>query len=532
MKKVISVCSVLMVLLIVSALCLAGCSSEYKLPIDDNLKPNFIDDNYRTYYEIFVGAFSDSNNDGMGDLQGIINRLDYLNDGDPNSGKSLKITGIWLMPIMPSPSYHKYDVSDYMAIDEQYGTMDTMRQLVDECHKRGINIIIDLVLNHTSTYHKWFTEAKKARSEGDVNNQYYDYYTVSTEYDDDWYYFATDPDGTRWYYEGNFSSEMPELNFDNPKVKEEVSNIVKFWLTDVNVDGFRLDAVIYFYNGDTDKNIELLDWLNKTCKSYKPDAYLIGENYSADSSSIIEYYQSVNCFDFGFSELDGDVVGAVKVGGNSWFAGSVESYYNKVKQSNPDAIMAPFLSNHDMDRSAGYLYADDKTMQMAANLYLLMPGNPYIYYGEEIGMKGSRGNENTDANRRLAMLWGDGDTVQNPVGSTYPADRQTNGTVASQLKDKQSIYNHYKKVIALRNANPEIARGDVTAVYSLGQDVAVLRYEYNGSVVYVVHNISATPITLDVSPLNVTTLRGWATSECKLSGNNLQMSAYSSVVLK
>ncbi len=532
MKKIISVCSVLMVLLIVSALCLAGCSSEYRLPIDDNLKPTFIDDNYRTFYEIFVGGFSDSNNDGMGDLQGIINRLDYLNDGNPNSGTSLKITGIWLMPIMPSPSYHKYDVSDYKAIDEQYGTMDTMRQLVEECHKRGINIIIDLVLNHTSNLHTWFIEAKQARTNGDVNNDYYDFYTVSTvPGDSGWYYFATDPDGQRWYYEGNFSSEMPELNYDNPKVKEAVDDIVKFWLSDVDVDGFRLDAVKYFYYGDNDKNIELLKWLDTTCKSYKSDAYLIGENWS-DRSSIMQYYQAINCFDFPFAEPNGDIASAVKINGTSWFAGTVESYYNQVKQSNPNAIMAPFLSNHDMDRSAGYLYADDKTMQMAANLYLLMPGNPYIYYGEEIGMKGSRGDENTDANRRLAMLWGDGDTVQNPVGSTYPADRQTNGTVASQLKDANSIYNHYKKVIALRNANPEIARGAVTAVYSLGQDVAVLRYEYNGSVVYVVHNISATEITVDVSPINVSTLRGWATSECKLNGNSLQMSAYSSVVLK
>ena len=265
MKRKISVFSVMLLCILVATVFLSGCG-EYRMPIDENFEPNIIDDNYRTFYEIFVGGFSDSNDDGMGDLQGVINRLDYLNDGDPKSGKSLGITGIWLMPVMVSFSYHKYDVIDYKTIDPDYGTMEDMRNLVAECHKRGINIIIDLVLNHTSKYHEWFKQAQQARATGDTANPYYDYYSVKIGNEGvGWYNFATDPNGNKWVYEGNFSSDMPELNYDNPAVKEAVEDIVRFWLSDVGVDGFRLDAVKYFYFGDDARNC--LDGLTTPAKS-------------------------------------------------------------------------------------------------------------------------------------------------------------------------------------------------------------------------------------------------------------------------
>lgn len=531
MKRKISVFSVMLLCILVATVFLSGCG-EYRMPIDENFEPNIIDDNYRTFYEIFVGGFSDSNDDGMGDLQGVINRLDYLNDGDPKSGKSLGITGIWLMPVMVSFSYHKYDVIDYKTIDPDYGTMEDMRNLVAECHKRGINLIIDLVLNHTSKYHEWFKQAQQARATGDTANPYYDYYSVKIGNEGGgWYNFATDPNGNKWVYEGNFSSDMPELNYDNPAVKEAVEDIVRFWLSDVGVDGFRLDAVKYFYFGDDARNVQLLGWLNDTCKKYNEDVYIVGENWS-NEISVINYYQSVNCFDFSFADINGAIMTYVKYGGGSMFSNEVEYYYNAVKESNPDAIMAPFLSNHDMDRIAGALSTEDKSLQLASSMYLLMPGNPFIYYGEEIGMKGSRGASNTDANRRLAMLWGDGDTVTDPVGADYDISLQTNGTVKSQLGKADSIYNHYKKLIAIRNANPEIARGSVTASDIFGEDIAVLKFTYNGSTVYVIHNMTGMQLPLNVQALNVSVLRGWTTSESVLEGNTLTIGAFGSVVLK
>lgn len=534
MKKHIIATILLLAIALATLSALAGCSSkEYALDLDENMQPVISDDNYRTFYEIFVGGFSDDNGDGMGDLRGVIKRLDYLNDGDPLSGKSLGIDGIWLMPIMPSVSYHKYDVTDYKSVASVYGTMDDMRKLVSEAHKRGINIIIDLVLNHTSSYHPWFDAARTALKNGDVDDPYYDFYSVSSEktIGHTWYEFAKDPNGTQWYYEGNFSSEMPELNYDNPAVKQAVEDIIAFWLSDVGIDGFRLDAVKYFYYGDDARNIEVLKWIDETCRKYKQDAYIVGENWSSPTS-VQNYYQAVNCFDFSFAEGGGRICNAITMGEGFWFTDYLQSYYNTVKASRPDAIMAPFLSNHDMDRSAGYLNASDNTLQLAASMYLLMPGNPFIYYGEEIGMKGSRGDANTDANRRLAMLWGDGDLVRNPIGSTYSGSKQTNGTVAKQLGDKNSIYNHYKKAIALRNANPEIARGDVTAVTTLGDGVAALKFDYNGKTVYVLHNLLPMQVTVDLSDLGDLVLSGWLTDEVTLSGGTLTMAPMSSAVLR
>ena len=163
----------------VASLVLAGCK---KTPEGQTLEPmkDPIDDNYRTFYQIFVGSFSDSNNDGIGDIRGIINRIDYLNDGNINSGKSLGVQGIWLSPIFSSPSYHKYDATDYYKIDWRFGEEKDLKELIDLCHERNVKVILDLAINHTSSQNEWFLEFKKARMNGDVENKYYDYYTCVT----------------------------------------------------------------------------------------------------------------------------------------------------------------------------------------------------------------------------------------------------------------------------------------------------------------------------------------------------------------
>ena len=137
------------------------------------------DDNARVFYEIFVGSFSDSNGDGVGDLRGIINRFDYLNDGDPKSGESLGIEGIWLSPIFKSPSYHKYDVTDYYTIDEQFGTMDDLKELASLCEERGVKLILDLVINHTGSQNEWFKNFESAHRHKDESDEYYDFYSYN-----------------------------------------------------------------------------------------------------------------------------------------------------------------------------------------------------------------------------------------------------------------------------------------------------------------------------------------------------------------
>ncbi len=501
--------------LILFTLNLAACEknniseSSAKYPIengevvinDSNLtKSSQPNDNNRVFYQIFTGSFSDSNGDGKGDLQGIINRLDYLNDGDPNSGKSLGIQGIWLTPIFSSPTYHKYDVLNYYNIDSDFGNLETFKNLVSECHKRNIKLILDLPINHSSNLNNWFIEFKKAVQNNDVSNQYYDFYSKATN--------ATKINGcsyslipnTQYYYECNFDSAMPELNFDNQLVKQEVLNIAKYWL-DLGVDGFRFDAAKYIYYGNNPQSADFWNWYISELKAIKEDIYTIGEVWDGDGITDIYFKNGLDCFNFSTSGAEGKISLAAKSGNVTTFTNYIQTYKNKIEYLSPDSIMHSFISNHDMDRSAGYLKMSSNEMRVAASLYLLSPGSPFIYYGEEIAMKGSRGSANTDANRRLAMLWGDDDTIKDPIGTTYRKTAQINGTVASQKGDKDSLLNHYKKLIMIRNACPEIASGNYNSLKSNITTVGGFISTINNSSVCVLHNTSTEVQTFEITDL-------------------------------
>ena len=272
-----------------------------------------IDDNYRTFYQIFVGSFSDSNGDGFGDLRGIINRMDYLNDGNINSGESLGIQGIWLSPIFSSPSYHKYDAKDYYSIDWRFGEEKDLVELIELCHERNVKVILDLAINHTSNQHEWFIKFKEARMNGDVNNEYYNFYSCATTEGKENGKMYQKIAGVDCWYECNFDGAMPELNFDNPKVKEAVLDIAKYYL-DLGIDGFRFDAVKYIYYGDTARSVEFWEWYMDELRAINPDVYCVGECWSGESE-ILQYYSAMNCFNFASSAAEGVLASAAK--GNS-----------------------------------------------------------------------------------------------------------------------------------------------------------------------------------------------------------------------
>ncbi len=451
--------------------------------------------NANLFYHIFVGSFSDSNGDGIGDLRGIINRMDYLNDGDPNSGVSLGIEGIWLSPIFMSPSYHKYDATDYYQIDPKFGTMEDLQELVDLCHSRGVKIILDLVINHTSTANMWFQNFANAHQNNLPNNVFYDFYTHSPD---------TTSTGT-WYtipgcsnkYEGNFSGDMPELNFDNEMVREEMVNLARFYL-EMGIDGFRFDAAKYIYYGDEPRNADFWIWYMQELRAIKPDIYTVAEVWDSDSATY-PYFASTNCFNFSMSQVGGRIDATAKNGNVNTFTRYVDQYLKEIKSQREDAMMVTFISNHDMDRAAGYLQVATNHAKMAANLSILLPGSTFVYYGEEIGMLGSRGGANTDANRRLAMQWGDQDTVKNPVGSTY-SNAAGNGTVADHLPDGNSLYNHYKELIAIRKANPAIAYGEFEPLNCRGKAGGFLS-TWNGQTVMVLHNTTNAPVEIVLSEI-------------------------------
>lgn len=531
-------------------LCLVGCKPEEdpnagkdlsgKYQLDTQRNEAIIQDagvinaknegNARIYYHIFVGSFSDSNGDGIGDLRGIINRFDYLNDGNDNSGVSLGVEGIWLSPIFLSPSYHKYDVTDYYQIDPKFGTMDDLKELIALCHSRNVQIILDLVINHSSRGNKWFQAFANAHKNNDPSDPYYDFYTWSDSRlpGATWH---TIP-GTTQFYEGNFSSEMPEMNFDNEAVRQAMVDLAKFYL-DMGVDGFRFDAAKYIYFSDGERSAAFWDWYMAELRKIKPDIYTVAEVWDADGATF-PYFSSTNCFNFTMSQTSGKIAETAKGGNVNSFVSYVDSYLKNIQERNPNAMMVSFIANHDTDRAAGFLTVATGNAFTAANVSILLPGSTFIYYGEEIGMLGSRGGANTDANRRLAMLWGDGDTVKNPTGTTYKAE-QIHGTVTDQLPDGNSLYSHYKKLISIRKANPEIAYGTFTPL-STGGKYGGFISTYEGSSVLVLHNTTKQDVTIDLSKLTdiqFSTLAAYAgLGTASLDGTTLTLQAQTSAVLR
>ncbi len=509
---------------------------------------NVIDDKYRTFYEVFVYSFYDSDGNGIGDLQGLIDKLDYINDGDPATDTDLGCNGIWLMPIMPSSTYHKYDVTNYEEIDPSYGTLDDFKTLITECHKRGINVIIDLVMNHTSSHHKWFREASqylKSLPEGaepDASEcPYVDYYNFAKEQNGGY----CELEGTDWYYEAQFWSEMPDLNWDNDAIKAEFEQITKLWL-DQGIDGFRLDAVKEFYTGNNEKNIEILRWFNDMVKSQKEDAYIVGEAWT-DSTTYPQYYESGidSLFDFAFSNKDGIIAKTVNgINKATSYGKNLVKMQELIRSYSDTAIDAPFYTNHDMARGAGYYSGDNSAAQtkIAQAMNLLMTGNAFLYYGEELGMKGA----GKDENKRAPMYWSldenatgmcDGPKDMEPIKMKYDS-------LEEQEKDGNSIYNYVKQVIALRNQYPAIARGDVAFDEGISDtNICAIQKTYEDEKLTIVFNISAESQTVDLtkSSLGVAAedtdlqIAGElidGTDVVILEDNTLTMPAYSIVILK
>ena len=495
---------------------------------------NVIDDNYRNYYEIFVYSFYDSDGDGIGDLNGVTQKLDYIKD--------MGFNGVWLMPIMQSPTYHKYDVVDYCSIDKEYGTMEDFQKLVEECHKRDINIIIDFVINHSSSENQWFVDAcdyLKALPEGqdpDVAEcPYVDYYHFAKEQVNSDYYQVG---GSGWYYEGVFWSEMPDLHLASEALRTELEDISRFWIN-MGIDGFRMDAAMHFEENDITFNTEALNWLYSFCKGLNPDFYMVSEVW-ASSSAIADYYASgtPSMFNFDAADAEGKLIKAAR--GNykaASFVGSMVGYQTDYAAENPDFIDAPFIANHDMGRVANALMKDANDMKMACGLLMTMNGSPFVYYGEEIGMSSSG---KKDENKRLPMVWSDTDTTGMTRG---PLDADKDivfafAGVEQQLNDAYSILNYYKRAVRLRNENPEIARGKIEIVEALteGHQAAITK-TYGDSVIGIVYNTSdeMLSVTLADTPLAEMAIRGYLTLNgeiIELVDGILAMPAQSVCILK
>jgi glycosidase len=434
------------------------------------------------FYEIFVRSFYDTDGNGIGDFNGITAKLDYL--------QSLGVNGIWLMPIHPSPSYHGYDVINYYAVNTEYGTMDDFKNLLNEAHKRDIHIIIDLVINHTSSQHPWFKDAN-----ANPDSPYHDFYLWADEPGvGNWY------QGQHGYYYGYFWEGMPDLNYTNPAVTDAMLKVTDFWLNNVGVDGFRIDAVKHLIeeDGKVENTPATHAWLKDFYKAYKaknPDAYTIGEVFGAGSSVVKLYTDNELDHIFNF-EMSSGFVNSVNGGANSGIISAVKFAQMDV----PDYDFATFLTNHDQNRAMSVFYGNVNKAKVASFLMLTSPGTPYIYYGEEIGMQGVKPDEDI----RLPMQWSADEFAGFSTAEPWraPSIDYTKVNIEAQTGDPNSLLEHYRALIQLRKTHPTLQTADITLLDARNSGIfATLRTDENGTYL-VIANLTENEIndyTLDLN---------------------------------
>ena len=428
------------------------------------------------FMEIFVRAWRDSDGDGIGDLRGLTQSLDYLQD--------LGIRGIWLMPITKNADGdHGYASTDFRDIAPEYGTLADFDELLRQAHRRGIGVIMDYVLNHSAASHPMFAEALKGK-----DNPFRDWFVWSEEAPPGWdiwgkvpwYHVAAQPwewkgevkdlplagPGARDFYFGTFGPHMPDFNFRNPAVLAYHQDSLRFWLNR-GLDGFRLDAVPHLIENsakdwnDQPQSRALTKQLQDLIKSYA-HRYVVCEATAEPQ----QYGDASVCGGaFAFGHVHHYVEAA------RGMAGSVEKVAAYYRQASP--AMATFLSNHDIfagRRLWDQLGGDEHRYRLAAAGYLLQPGTPFVYYGEEIGQAGVPGLPG-DQPLRSPMSWtADPRTAGFTTGTPFrpPAPNAASHNAEAQRRDPGSLFNFYKTLIALRNSMPSLARGSFEGSFARG----------------------------------------------------------------
>jgi glycosidase len=465
-----------------------------------SVTPAKADWNGRVWYEAFVRSFADGTGDGIGDLRGLTGRLDYLNDGDPSTTDDLGVTGIWLMPVAESPSYHGYDVTDYRTVEPDYGTLEDMRSFLAAAHERGIAVIVDLVLNHTSVKHPWFADA---RTPGSGHDDWYVWEVERPTFLGPGGQVVWHPDGERWYY-GVFWEGMPDLNLRDADVTAELEDVARFWLEDVGVDGFRLDAAKHLVeDGEVQTNTpETLAWLEgfkASVAAVDPEALLVGEVW--DPPAIAASYVPGSAdmtFDFGLAA-------AIRLALQNGRAAPLRTGLMDSLAAWPANQHATFLSNHDQPRIMTELGGDTAAAKLAAFILLTSPGTPFLYYGEEIGMTGTKPDERI----RTPMRW----TAEAPAAGFSAAEPwqplsedPAEVNVATQSGDRDSLLNAYRDLVRVRNATPALDAG-ATALLEGGAEPVIgwLRTTAEETLLVVVNvsdePVSAYGLTVDGGPL-------------------------------
>ncbi len=480
------------------------------------------------YYEIFVRAWYDTNGDGIGDLDGVTAKLDYL--------KSLGISGIWLMPINSSPSYHGYDITDYYGINPQYGTTADLEHLVAEAHKRGIAVTMDMVINHTAKEHPWFVAAQNP------DDTHRNWYTWTSKQPNLKALSATDTPiwhaGNDGWYIGVFGGHMPDLNYDNPAVREEMIKVGQYWLGK-GVDGFRLDAAKHIYvDFKTDvtnpralaKNVEWWGQYHDALAKTNPNVTLVGEVSAKSPTELAPYLKPLgSVFDFPLAEQLIVSAKSERAGQlNSLLKATYDAY--KVAAGTPH-IDSTFLSNHDQERVMSRLNGNLDHMRMAAAMLLTLPGRPYIYYGEELGMEGKKPDENLREPMRWQREAATGESRWKPSS----VNQGQAVSVQAEQDDPNSLYNTYRTLIGWRAQNSALRDGDLTMLATDLPSVVAYWRDDGKQKLLVVHNLSGKSAVwkpkADLLPKDAA-VQLTTKPQATLDHGRLQLPAYSTTVVR
>ena len=442
-------------------------------------------------YEVFVRSFYDSDGDGIGDLNGLIEKLDYINDGTPEMRRDLGARCIWLMPVAASPSYHGYDVKNYYRVNHEYGSNDDFKRLVTEAHRRGIRVLVDMVLNHASSEHPYFKDALLNPSS--PYRGWFRWSATKPEQKGPWGQdlWHRSPVREEYYY-GIFWSGMPDLNYETAAVREEAKKVATFWLEEMGVDGFRLDAIPYLVEegtrlSGTPGTHALLREYAAHVRRVAPRSYTVGEVWDS-VGSMLPYYPDQLDSHFAFAASDA-LLEAVRTGS----AKKLFEPYVRLQRALPAERWSPFLRNHDQTRTLTVLGGDIARNRLAVALLLTLPGLPFVYYGEEIGMTGDK----PDPRLRTPMHWTRGPAAgftRGPAWEPLQPDSMT-ANVEAQDEDPGSLLNLHRRLIHLRGANATLGAGELLPLTASSDAVAAYLRRDGQRAVLVIANLGTTPLT-------------------------------------
>ena len=421
---------------------------DYEIGIEDN----------DTFYQLLVYAFNDSNGDGVGDFKGIAEKVDYF--------KYLGIEVIWLSPIHPASSYHHYDVEDYFDVDALYEVDGfTFEDMMEVLNENGIDVILDMVVNHSSNEHPYFIEAVNAFSTG-VASEYTDYYILSESSFTHPLLGYNSAYTNGVYYDAFFGvSSMPAFDFDYQPVRDMWIDIFSYWL-DKGVAGFRLDAAKHVYD-DVELNNEVFNYFVDELALEYEDVYFVNEAWGGEEEIIAYYGSSMNNLNFTLKDkID------LALLGDRTFGTFLQTFQEAIRLENPNAIEANFISNHDIGRLGYGLSIEEQKLIAALNI--LIPGNSYIFYGDETSLVGDYELQSgyagwEDSRYRTPMLWDDNtgvfaDYISDVTASVADAYTTSTTTVEAAMADSDSLLNTYKKLIDIKSNLPIFSTGSISSV--------------------------------------------------------------------